>query len=1354
MIDSTNTGQDDQPAHSSSLHRPPVVPAHVIPLPPRADLLVDASRCPWCSFGSVQAPLCPACGFDFRCAEAGEAWRASEQAVGALQRRAELLRLAHLRGQAALARQREAAARSQAAARARDARQHSAEWRPLHAAPASAASEPGVQPQPRVTPAAHPASMQAPAAPAPREPQRSAVQILMLVLGIALLSVASIVFLIFAWVIAGVLGRTIIIGLLTLTVLVLSAVLARGKLRGTAEGLAVLGSVLLLLDCWGLQSEDLLDIPSNLTGVYWGAALIAVSVLHLGWAAIGRLRAPLIVSAFLFPFAGLVSVDGLTSFLELELPAAIAFLAVAGLALVHPAYQAVLDRQSAWHGVAAGAPGQPPKRRSFEPRMLQAVAVASLAIVLLVLLGSVFGRSVVSAETSFFLTGCVLAALAVCVAAGHALLSWQRRPHSRFSLSAWFLAFTLPLTALAVMALALSLSAGFPATRIAGDAVFTLVLPLVVALAYVLHTRVRALAGHTMPLLLVTSAAFAIPIVVWLLMLVISPFGWAFTTSSIPELDGMLLAAWPEVAGHRIGLGLGFISAGILVALGARRGRVAPLIVPLCSAAAIVALANGMPIWLAAWLLAVLGLLGVAVFAVIDARRAHATSAPLTGVRARSAGLFAAVAYLLLGTIGFGLAHAAASAATILVIAGAGSLVTLGRGATTRTVVWSLVPPLLTLLAVVTVLTWSAELQPLEFSPVLTACMLVNTALLARTLAFDRQQPPRVLGAAGGVALGTLALPFLVLLIGTVFASPELPMFAAIAIVASLVVLAGTLVWARVTLPQQFLGSAASAVLPLTTLPSLSLVLSQSFESLPLRPAESMGPTGSASLTLMFGALLAAGVALVLRLLWPGSRGASLRPAEWTAVGLACVALPTLLANGPAATTVTLVGLAVTLSLLAVPDHVQAALSVAPTPRRIRRVLIAPVPALLSLAFWSACEAWMPTLSASWRMTLIGALFMASAWLLWALTRAATSPKLAPNVAFYAALAPLLLFTPHLVAAVGSPKLEPHTVVPILAVMFVIACVTVIPFTCASLRRLLQLLAWSGVASSCITTLLGFAAPVTTRIPYMLGAAAALLISTVAGWFAASTMARARQQATPRAAIVLMLCVLELLVFATAFWSPERLVQDLTRIVVVVVLGALTIALATAPERLGQALAPRSAGFVFVLTTGAIICTAIAELIVGGTSPLELASWWRTEALVLPLGLAWLTVGALLMHRYRAMSSWQALAPGLLVLSLPILLAELAEPHGIRAIVLAICTVLAVILGAIFRMQASLLIGVVTTLLHALITFWVVAVLVWTSVPWWIWTALAGIVLVVLAATYEAQIRNAKRVATAFSKLR
>lgn len=196
------------------------------------------------------------------------------------------------------------------------------------------------------------------------------------------------------------------------------------------------------------------------------------------------------------------------------------------------------------------------------------------------------------------------------------------------------------------------------------------------------------------------------------------------------------------------------------------------------------------------------------------------------------------------------------------------------------------------------------------------------------------------------------------------------------------------------------------------------------------------------------------------------------------------------------------------------------------------------------------------------------------------------------------------------------------------------------------------------------------------------------------------------------------------------------------------------MALAAAPERVGHALAPRNAGFVFVLTTGVIICTAITELIVGGTSPLELASWWRTEALVLPLGLAWLVVGSLLLRRYRAVSSWQALAPGLLVLSLPMLLAELAAPHGIRAIVLAVCTVLAVILGAVFRMQAPLLIGVVTTLLHALITFWAVAVLVWTSVPWWMWTALAGSVLVVLAATYEAQIRNAKRMATAFSKLR
>lgn len=1350
MIGSTNTGQDDRPAHSSALPRPRVMPAHVIPLPPRADLLIAPSRCPWCSFGPVAAPLCPACGFDFRCAEAGEAWRASEQAVGALQRRAELLQLAHQRGQALLLQQREAVARAHAVA----AKASHAQGRPPHPAPQATVPQSGAPPHQHPTPRAHPTPAHTPVAPVPPAPKRSAVQILMLVLGIALLSVASIVFLIFAWVIAGVVGRTIVVGFLTLTVLVLSAVLARGKLRGTAEGLAVLGSVLLLLDCWGMQSEDLLNIPSHLTGISWGAALVAVSALHLGWAAIGRLRAPLIVSAFLLPFAGLVTVDGLTNVLEIELPAAMAFLAVAGLALVHPAYQAVLDRRSALHGLAAGAPGQPPKHRSFEPRMLQAAAVVSLAVVLLILLGSVFGGSVVSAGAPFLLTGCVLAALSACVAAGHALLSWQRRPRSRFSLGAWFLAFTLPFAALAVMSLALSLSADIPAARIVGDTVFTLMLPVALALAYVLHTRVRALAGHTLPLLLVTSATFAIPIAVWLLLLLVSPFEWAFTTSSVQELDGVLLAVWPEAAGHRLGLGLGFIAAAILLTVGHRRSRLTSLAVPLSAAAAVAALANGMPIWLAAWLVAVLGLLGVAMLSVLDARQAQATPPPLTGAQARSAGVFAAVAYLLLETIGFALAHAAASAATILVIAGICWLVTLGRGATTRTVIWSLMPPLLTLLAVVTVMTWSAELQPLEFSPVLTACVLVNTALLARTLAFDRQQLARVLSTATGVALGTLALPFLVLVVGTVFDSPELPVLATIAIVGSLVLFAATLVWARMALPKRFLSAAASAILPLTALPGISMLLPRSFEPFPLRPAESMGPIGSAPLTLMLGALLAAGIVLILRSARRGPQADALRPAEWTVVGLVGAALPTIFASGPATATITLLGLALTLNFLALPSRVTDAHTVSPAARRVRRSLLTPVPALVSLAFWSACEAWMPGLAASWRMTVIGGLFMASAWLLWSVTRAATSPKLAPNVAFYAALAPLLLFTPHLVAALGSPNLEPHTALPVLAAVFVVACVTVIPFTRASLRRLLQLFAWSGVATSCITTLLWFAAPVATRIPCVLGAAAALVVLTIVGWFAASAFARARQQATPRAALVLMLCMLELLVFTTAFWSPERLLQDLTRIALVVVLGVLTMALAAAPERVGQALAPRNAGFVFVLTTGVIICTAITELIVGGTSPLELASWWRTEALVLPLGLAWLVVGSLFLRRYRAVSSWQALAPGLLVLSLPMLLAELAAPHGIRAIVLAACTVLAVILGAVFRMQAPLLIGAVTTLLHALITFWAVAVLVWTSVPWWMWTALAGSVLVVLAATFEAQIHNAKRMATAFSKLR
>ncbi|MEB0014778.1 hypothetical protein QN416_24595, partial [Glaciimonas sp. Cout2] len=78
-------------------------------------------------------------------------------------------------------------------------------------------------------------------------------QILLLVVGVTLVSVAAIFFLTVAWIFAGLLVRSLIVGAFTAGALVTAAVLKRRGLGVTAEGIGALAVVLVLLDAWSLR---------------------------------------------------------------------------------------------------------------------------------------------------------------------------------------------------------------------------------------------------------------------------------------------------------------------------------------------------------------------------------------------------------------------------------------------------------------------------------------------------------------------------------------------------------------------------------------------------------------------------------------------------------------------------------------------------------------------------------------------------------------------------------------------------------------------------------------------------------------------------------------------------------------------------------------------------------------------------------------------------------------------------------------------------------------------------------------------------------------------------------------------
>ncbi|MFI5832595.1 SCO7613 C-terminal domain-containing membrane protein [Micromonospora sp. NPDC051300] len=131
-----------------------------------------------------------------------------------------------------------------------------------------------------------------PARPGGAETSARAVQGLLFVLGGLLLGAAAVVFTAVAWAAFGVAGRALI--LLAVTVLALAApLLARARgLRGTAETIAAVGLLLVLLDGYAAWSVNLFGVAGWPGSRY--AALVATgsAAVAAGYARLSRLTAP------------------------------------------------------------------------------------------------------------------------------------------------------------------------------------------------------------------------------------------------------------------------------------------------------------------------------------------------------------------------------------------------------------------------------------------------------------------------------------------------------------------------------------------------------------------------------------------------------------------------------------------------------------------------------------------------------------------------------------------------------------------------------------------------------------------------------------------------------------------------------------------------------------------------------------------------------------------------------------------------------------------------------------------------------------------------------------------------------
>lgn len=108
-------------------------------------------------------------------------------------------------------------------------------------------------------------------------------QNVLLTLGGLLLTVAAIAFTLVSWGQMGISGRTAVLATVTLAALIAPAVLLRRGLSSTAEALAALASVLMVLDAFALH-----ELAAPGTGGL-GFAATASAVLSVLWAAYGLL---------------------------------------------------------------------------------------------------------------------------------------------------------------------------------------------------------------------------------------------------------------------------------------------------------------------------------------------------------------------------------------------------------------------------------------------------------------------------------------------------------------------------------------------------------------------------------------------------------------------------------------------------------------------------------------------------------------------------------------------------------------------------------------------------------------------------------------------------------------------------------------------------------------------------------------------------------------------------------------------------------------------------------------------------------------------------------------------------------
>ncbi|MEX1078816.1 MAG: hypothetical protein WED09_06890 [Homoserinimonas sp.] len=1131
------------------------------------------------------------------------------------------------------------------------------------------------------TPRREPASGPTHPLPMANRPRRSGVQVALLVAGVSLLSVFAIFFLVYAFINYGIVWRSIIIAAITLAAFGSASLLRRKALIASAEGLAAFALVLVYLDAYALRANAFFGLGSADSATYWGATIAIASLGFIVWHRLSKVRAASIVG-----WAGLAIgvgtlIWGLGDEAEPATRAVTGIVAAAVVGLAH-----ILIPRAPFVG-------------TLERMLVLSTTLVALSAAFLV-------SWVVDPFSDW--GGTVAGAIVALIAflhAGVAAIDRTSTPPTR--------AFGQVFATVGGVAAAAAVSA--TAIRVAPEkAEFALVAPVVAAAVVFLALEVgmrRAVNSlYRPPVVFAARGAAAV-----LILTALPPLATALAPIGMGLVDAM---ASPWGAGAAAGLAgadstsdFAVLALGSVVAIAAvvwllTRGlrQRAPALAWGAGVVLIPAAAQLPSIWLtlAGWLL-----LSVVAFLLLRTTRAAAYRACLVTVLAIATTLMFSLGWAspdtwagtTVATIALLLAcraitHTAASRAALL---GACTvLIFVGAAAAARHLLWPEPLP--------------SSIERLNASVLVTLVGSVLVALAAvgyprAITVLDRRTVFWIAGlASGAAAVATVNVVTQLAAYdqsGLLLPQPITSLAASVLLVGALLLWVGLPSHASLRL-ERIAASVAVSPVVLWVVDSFARVLDLSDF------AQSVVP--------ITAALLTAVGALAVTLLRPTGTPRLAREAGVALVGIP--ALVTAVVTDAASGWLVLILGAVTVLLIAVgSDGLFAS-------RSTRRHLGWLALVLATAGLWWRLSSDRVSVLELYVLPLAAALLLVAYLIHRAASRAET--PVASRAAPFVVLCGLLIgILPSAANSITGDTMRPLVVFAVSAVLLLIGCVV----ARHSVQPYLDVIALAGLAGV-LATAGGRAllAPNHNLVPdtWMAAALAVLLVAAVG-------QARQRNDANPRTRTMLsqVLVGTGLAIFAgiEAVGFSDTTLGIVRAIATVALLCAFHVVAFTVDR------APFTrAVAVFGIALAAAV--AVAGVSTGALDPIELGT--------VPLAIALLATGRIRLAAEPGSRSWRTLAPAIIVILVPSLLATISEPELWRLVGLGVVSVTVLIVGAVRRLQAPFILGLVIALIHGFATFAPQVRAVYESQEWWLWAGLAGIVLVVVAIRYEKRIQSLK----------